>query len=160
LLHEVQSGRFRSDLYYRLATSQVALPPLRDRLDDLLPIARAVIAEFTGDRDAIAIDGIVDRLKAHRWPGNVRELRAVMQHFAATGRLELANDARVAQPGPVLQAPVTAYRDARALAMNDFEQQFLTDLISRCEGNASEAARLAGMDRPYLLKLLRRHGLR
>ena len=78
------------------------------------------------------------------------------------GELDLPGDraAAAARPSPPRPARVAAYRDARAAALHRFEAEYLRTLIDRSGGNASEAARLARMDRPYLLTLLRKHGLR
>ncbi|HEY6039292.1 MAG TPA: sigma-54-dependent Fis family transcriptional regulator, partial [Kofleriaceae bacterium] len=96
--------------------------------------------------------------------GNVRELRNVVEAAVVMGELELPADG--ASPGERAGSPaapgatVAAYRDARATALHRFEADYLRTLIDRAAGNASEAARLARMDRPYLLTLLRKHGLR
>jgi DNA-binding NtrC family response regulator len=77
------------------------------------------------------------------------------------GELDLGKGAdRPAQPLAAAQGSITPYRDARASALARFEAEYLRTLIERAEGNASEAARIARMDRPYLLTLLRKHGLR
>ena len=95
----------------------------------------------------------------------MRELRNVVEAALVMGELDLGGE-----PGPGGERPATAvapaagaivaYRDARASALHRFEAGYLADLIERAAGNASEAARLARMDRPYLLTLLRKHGLR
>lgn len=91
----------------------------------------------------------------------MRELRNVVEAAIVMGELDLGG----ARAQPLVAAPtpgrdIAAYRDARAAALTRFEAEYLKDLIARTEGNASEAARVARMDRPYLLTLLRKHGLR
>ena len=102
------------------------------------------------------------QLVAHDWPGNVRELRNVVEAALVMGELDLGGERgdRPAQPLAVSPAQVQSYRDARATALAKFEAEYLRTLIDRAGGNASEAARIARMDRPYLLTLLRKHGLR
>jgi DNA-binding NtrC family response regulator len=173
LLVEVERGAFRADLYYRLATAGLWLPPLRRRLEDLPVLIASLLAELTGsaspspfDDDAMAL------LSAHAWPGNVRELRSVVERAVTLGRLDLggprsglqmssARPAEAPSSAPALAAgPPGAYGEARAEALSIFEQDYLRRLIEACQGNASEAARVARMDRPHLLRLLRRHQLR
>jgi DNA-binding NtrC family response regulator len=103
-------------------------------------------------------------LRNHRWSGNVRQLRNVVEATLAMGRLALEatrGTEQGASPESTEEArALQPYREARAEAVLAFEAAYLEDLIERCQGNASEAARQAQMDRPYLLSLLKRHGLR
>ena len=166
---EVNAGTFRADLYYRLAVARILLPPLRERLDDLEPLIAYFASELSGAPAPSPFgEGALVKLRAHRWSGNVRELRNVVEAALAMGELRLQSSeptpatpvegAAVAEePGPTLVVP---YREARASALAEFERAYLANLIERCAGNASQAARSADMDRPYLLTLLRRHGLR
>jgi len=160
---EVNAGRFRADLYYRLAVAKIVVPPLRERPEDIEPLARHFVQKLTGSDDLGPLANALDALRAHPWSGNVRELRNVVEAAMVMGELDLGGGSHA--PG-VLQArdsaggPVPAYRDARAAALARFEIEYLRDLIDRTGGNASEAARVARMDRPYLLTLLRKHGLR
>ncbi len=162
---EIDAGRFRRDLFYRLASARIDLPPLRQRRDDIAVIAEAIIGDLTGQRGRGPLDEIGwQALLSHDWPGNVRELRAVLELAVATGRIQIGNAAgsRSSPPAAISASPgeVRLYRDARAQALADFERHYLSVLIDCCNGNASKAARVAEMDRPHLLRLLRRHGLR
>ena len=169
---EMERGAFRADLYYRLATAGLWLPPLRRRIEDLPVLIASLLTELTGSAVPWPFDGAgMDALRAHPWPGNVRELRAVVERAVMLGRLDLggprggpeAPPARVVEAPPLpalLTAPLGSYGEARAEALLSFERDYLRTLIQTCEGNASEAARVARMDRPHLLRLLRRHGLR
>jgi len=161
---EVNAGRFRADLYYRLAVAKVLIPPLRERPDDIEALVAHFVQRLTGIAELGPLAPAIDQLKAHPWSGNVRELRNVVEAAVVMGELELPADGanpgeRTASPMPA-GASVAAYRDARASALHRFEAEYLRTLIDRAGGNASEAARLARMDRPYLLTLLRKHGLR
>jgi len=165
LRHDCAEGRFREDLFYRIATVRLEIPPLRQRPADIHAIASRMFEELTGQPGRGPLDDATwASLLERPWPGNVRELRAALERVLATGRLEL-DLVRPSSPAPspeALATPITAprYRDARAEALHRFERSFLTQLMDRCEGNASQAAREAEMDRPYLLRLLRRHKLR
>ena len=157
---EVNAGRFRADLYYRLAVARIVIPPLRERPEDIEPLVACFVQRLTGIAELGPLAPAIDALRAHPWSGNVRELRNVVEAALVMGELDLGG-AKPAAPLPA--SPVTAvqtYRDARAAALARFEADYLRDLITRANGNASEAARLARMDRPYLLGLLRKHGMR
>ncbi|MEO6773849.1 MAG: sigma 54-interacting transcriptional regulator [Kofleriaceae bacterium] len=166
---EVNTGRFRADLYYRLAVAKILIPPLRERPDDIELLVAHFVQRLTGVAELGPLAPAIEQLKAHPWSGNVRELRNVVEAAVVMGELELPRDsgevtgdrAHAAPVAPAASgAAVTAYRDARAAALHHFEADYLRLLIERSDGNASEAARLARMDRPYLLTLLRKHGLR
>ncbi|MET0388928.1 MAG: sigma 54-interacting transcriptional regulator [Polyangiales bacterium] len=162
-------GTFRADLYFRLAVARVEIPPLRERPEDIAALVRRFAEQVTGDPDAQPFDRQTLRaLEAHPWSGNVRELRNVVESAVALGAVQLesglgpdADGGGVVDPaaasGDLLGLP---YREARAQAVAAFERTYLSKLSEACNGNASEAARRAKMDRPYLLGLLRKHGLR
>jgi DNA-binding NtrC family response regulator len=158
---EVNAASFRADLYYRLAVTRIVIPPLRDRPDDVEPLVAHFAEALTGEPGAGPLAGALDQLRRHRWTGNVRELRNVVESAIVMGELSFPGGSGDAPAGaePGAGDPVP-YRTARAEALDQFEQAYLGRLIQDCGGNASEAARRARMDRPYLLTLLRRHGLR
>jgi DNA-binding NtrC family response regulator len=156
---EVNAGRFRADLYYRLAVAKIMVPPLRERPEDVEPLVAHFVQRLTGIAELGPLAPAMDQLRAHPWSGNVRELRNVVEAALVMGELDLGTADRPRQPLAV-PGSVAPYRDARAAALTRFEAEYLKTLIERADGNASEAARLARMDRPYLLTLLRKHGLR
>lgn len=158
---EVNAGRFRADLYYRLAVAKILIPPLRERPEDIAPLVAHFVERLTGVAELGPLATALEALKAHPWSGNVRELRNVVEAALVMGELDLGGQRTpVAHVASSPETSVAAYRDARAAALASFEASYLKDLIERTDGNASEAARLAKMDRPYLLTLLRKHGLR
>jgi transcriptional regulator with GAF, ATPase, and Fis domain len=156
---EVNAGRFRADLYYRLAVAKILIPPLRERPEDIEPLVAHFVQRLTGIAELGPLASAMDQLRAHPWSGNVRELRNVVEAALVMGELDLGTGVP-AQPLATSGAAITPYRDARAAALARFEGEYLRTLIDRAGGNASEAARIARMDRPYLLTLLRKHGLR
>jgi DNA-binding NtrC family response regulator len=168
LRSEVNRGAFRADLYYRLAVARLVLPPLRERPEDLPALVAHFTALVTGDpRRSPFGPREFERLATQHWPGNVRELRNVVEAALALGGLELDAPTASQRGGspeaprpPDSSDPLPSYRDARAAALADFEKHYLRRLIDGAAGNASEAARRAQMDRPYLLGLLKKHGLR
>jgi DNA-binding NtrC family response regulator len=156
---EVNAGRFRADLYYRLAVARIAIPPLRERTEDIEPLARHFASRLTGQGELGPLTGMLSALRAHPWTGNVRELRNVVEAALVMGEVDLGGGSPVVRPSTPDPA-IATYRDARAAAVHRFEADYLRDLVERSAGNASEAARIARMDRPYLLTLLRKHKLR
>jgi DNA-binding NtrC family response regulator len=156
----VNEGTFRSDLYYRLAVARIVLPPLRERPEDIEPLVAHLVAEITGDPSAQPFGwATLEALRAQHWTGNVRELRNVVETALAMGRLEVEGEDHGEVGGSAPQAQ-PSYREARAEAIARFERTYLSALIESTGSNASEAARRAKMDRPHLLALLRKHGLR
>jgi transcriptional regulator with GAF, ATPase, and Fis domain len=157
LRSEVNRGTFREDLYFRLAGARIVVPPLRDRPEDIEPLVRHFATELTGDASlALPLDALV----AQRWQGNVRELRSAVERAIAFGADEMLEEAETPVKPHDDDGEIERYRDAKAHAVAAFERAYLAKLIERCDGNASEAARRAKMDRPYLLALLRRYQLR
>ncbi|MFT5356190.1 MAG: DNA-binding NtrC family response regulator [Polyangiales bacterium] len=156
---EVNAGRFRLDLYYRVAVVVLNLPPLRERTEDVPILIERFLEEagHAGELEEIIPPDTMTSLCAHRWPGNVRELRNVVEATLAMGeppRLhpELGQDDEAWME--------LGYKQARQAVLGDFEGRYLRRLIERAEGNVSRAAREARMDRTYLIKLLQKHGLR
>ena len=150
------SGRYRSDLYFRLAVSRLLIPPLRERPEDIPPLIAHFAEQFCGEpRPPGLDDAVIGWMSAQHWGGNVRELRNFVENAIALGF-----DATHEHPGQAESVETAPYRSARAEALASFERKYLTELMTAVGGNASEASRRARMDRAYLLSLLRRHGLR
>ena len=145
----VESGRFRQDLYYRLSGAAVRLPPLRERGEDVLLLARHFLAEQGAQLDLEA--DAEDRLLACSWPGNVRELRSVVQVAATVhqgGRWLRADD---------LELPPSPRRPASYHAALDRERRrLLADALAACGGRRADAARRLGITPQAISYLLRR----
>ena len=159
---EANQGIFRADLYFRLAVARVEIPALRERPEDIDALVEHFAREVTGSPGFLFSEATMAALRAHRWSGNVRELRNVVESALAMGSINLEGLGQgQSAPRPVSAAgSLPPYRAARAEALAAFERTYLRKLIEATGGNASAAARAANMDRPYLLSLLRRHGLR
>jgi DNA-binding NtrC family response regulator len=165
LREDVNAERFRLDLYYRLAVVTLAVPPLRERREDI-PLLVAKLAAEAGETarvDELLSERALEMLGAHRWPGNVRELRNWVEAALA---MEEAPELVASAPKGGGPAAIDAtlleltYKEARQALLGEFEGRYLARLLERANGNVSEAARLARMDRSHLNDLLRRHGLR
>ncbi len=157
---EANQGIFRADLYFRLAVARIEIPPLRERPQDIDALVEHFVREVTGAPGSLFSETTMAALRAHRWSGNVRELRNVIESALAMGSIDLDSFGQPTPRPTSLAGSVPPYRAARAEALAAFERTYLRKLIEATGGNASAAARAANMDRPYLLSLLRRHGLR
>ncbi len=161
LRSEVRANRFREDLYYRIAVVELEVPPLRDRIDDVEELANR-FAQVAGLTALPA--PLIARLHARRWPGNVRELRNVVQAYAALGRLPPeAPGSGSSGHGNVGNEPVIdvtrPYADQKDELVEQFTRSYLVRLMQHTAGNQSAAARLSGLDRSWLWRLLLKHGL-
>jgi len=161
---EVARGAFRADLYYRLAVVEVLLPPLRQRRSDIPEIVRAMLRGRVDDVSGPSLD----RLLAYAWPGNVRELRNVIARAAALSLpnakfsempVVLRAEVQGAEPEPLARAD-RPYHEAKDALLERFDREYCEDLMRRAAGNVSQAARLAGLERKYLYKVLERAGMR
>jgi transcriptional regulator with GAF, ATPase, and Fis domain len=176
LKQEVERGKFREDLYFRLAVVPITVPPLRARRDDIPALVEHFL-ELAKKRDPAATAVSLGRettaaLSAHDWPGNVRELRNVLDRaiYLATASgdkdlrlVDLPVAGGVSDSGAASSLEFEAgksYRETRATFENDFERRYVAWLLERHQGNISAAAREAKMDRKHLYDLARKHGLR
>ncbi len=171
---EVARGKFREDLFFRLAVVACDLPPLRERRDDIPLIVAKLVQVLApgGNAPKIAPD-VMNALAAHDWPGNVRELRNVLERSLymtqAMGAAEvnlstvplMALNSIAKEPSAAPNFVVgKSYGDTRTEWENVFEKSYVTWLLKRHDGNISAAAREADMDRKYLHKLARKHGIK
>ncbi len=169
---EVERGKFREDLFFRLAVVQIDVPPLRERREDVPLIAEELLKTF-GDPPMEIQRKALEALASHEWPGNIRELRNVLERAVYLARsmgdttvpLEaLPMVAQIEGPtgsgAPLEFTPGRSYRETRAEWDEMFERSYVTWLLERHEGNVSAAARDAEMDRKHLHHLAKKHGLR
>jgi transcriptional regulator with GAF, ATPase, and Fis domain len=164
LLQAMQKGQFREDLYYRLNVFAIRLPPLRERRDDILPLAEAFVAEFgrtLGRPPAGVSRDARQALLAYRWPGNVRELHNVLERAAilCDGGLIVADHLalRDSVAGPAGGAAAPAGVGGTDLKAT--ERALIERALRDAKFNKSHAARLLGLTRSQLYVRLRQHGL-
>ncbi|NVB82031.1 MAG: sigma 54-interacting transcriptional regulator [Kofleriaceae bacterium] len=163
---EVNAGRFRADLYFRLAVVRCALPALRQRPEDLPLVSESLLRRLGADDEQLALlaqPGFHERLASAAWPGNVRELRNYLERcLVFQDALPLgAEPALPSAPqrtgdAAMIAEPLTIARDRAAL---EFERQYLETLLARHD-RMIDAAAAAGIGRVYLYKLMVKHGLR
>jgi DNA-binding NtrC family response regulator len=152
----VRAGTFREDLFYRLGVVPLALPPLRERLADIVELAEHFLSLFSTPPRRLSAEAAA-RLLAYRWPGNVRELRNAMERVAVLGRRLVisAEDLDFLAASPPVAAPPTDLPGAVA----QLEQAMIRSALAEASGNRSEAARRLGIHRQLLHEKLRRYGI-
>ena len=174
LAEQVKKGLFRDDLYYRIHVIPIYLPPLRERKEDILPLAEHFLKKYSEQmkRDVKGLTPeAVRRLMLHDWPGNVRELENTIEYAVAMTQKDMVTEDYVIQgnqsPGervggfPLDRPNMTpdalkSLKDAR----DAFERDYLVQVLSMTEGNVSQAAKLAGKYRADFYDLLKKHDLK
>ena len=165
LTAEVEAGRFREDLYYRLSVVRVRFPPLRERREDIGPLARSFVQKLRPDADPVEVisDQVLSMFHNHDWPGNVRELRNVIERLllfperpgaaiSPTGRAPAGQDA-----DDLLSLP---FHEARRAWTDRFEKVYLSSMLDSHNGVVSQAAEAAGIPRQTFHRLMTKHRLK
>jgi len=183
LAKEVRAGRFRQDLYFRLAVARIVLPPLRKRKADIPLLARHFLVELgCEDPDRVLTEEVLEALGTRRWPGNVRQLRNFIERVvvltdgppgpsqlyslpgaAPTSQGTAASPSAPGEMGWFSRAiPAThlelPYKQAKESIITHFDQLYLRRLVEKHGGNIRRIAQDAGVDRVLIRRLLRRYG--
>jgi len=180
---EVNRGRFREDLYYRLAVARVHVPALRDRKDDLPLLIEHILTTTPGGEMASIAQETIDLMMKHDWPGNVRELRNVIERAVLLAEAPENEESlrRAPLPAPHAEPSITVtpsqtatsadasmtvpvdvavpFKLAKQSVISEFERRYISRLLAQHDGNISAAARAAGIDRMSIHKMLHRLGL-
>src|SRR5438477_8564740 len=163
LAEEIRRGAFREDLFFRLAVVPLSVPALRERREDIAPLARHFLTQFSarfGRRPKSVSPAAVDALESYRWPGNVRELKNLVERLmilCAADEIRREDlpaeirDAELAAPLPA-DAPL---RDAR----EDFERRYILASLKRHRGNVTRTAEALGVERSNLYRKLKSYGI-
>jgi DNA-binding NtrC family response regulator len=162
LPHMIAEGLFREDLYFRIHALPLTMPPLRERGDDVIVIARNLLARMAVElgRPGLRLSPATEKaLLRRRWPGNVRELRNALEHAA----LLSSND--TIEPGDLTPASITeggaaapsAYVPGGDLSLDAAERRHIERVLAMCDGNVPNAARELGVSRSALYVRLRKH---
>jgi DNA-binding NtrC family response regulator len=158
---------FREDLYYRLNVLSLHVPPLRERTEDIPRIAshflRSVCRELGVPQKTLS-DEALSFLASRAWPGNVRELLNLVRRmavFCPAERIEAAHVRQAESGGRPMGAAerVSPYKEAKRLVLDEFTRDYVARLLEHTGGNISEAARLSGVERFSLQKILKRLGI-
>jgi two-component system, NtrC family, response regulator HydG len=164
---DVQLGRFRDDLFHRLAVTRIELPPLRKRLGDIRLLAQHFAQSMTGG--ALALDpDLLARWEQHSWPGNVRELRNAVARQIALGDLALSDNEEQTQGTPLSDGAASAPSSdfvqrvlamdlplvaARQRVIDDFERHYIAHVLAKHGGSVSRAAEASGVARRHFQRL-------
>ena len=161
LAHGVAEGAFRQDLYYRLKVVELHVPPLRDRRDDILPLARLLLADAAArmDRKMTGLaTGTADQLLRHDWPGNVRELENAMERAVALARgsrvelMDLPEEIRQAFPKPVVNGGTVQ-------PLKEVEKEYILAALELNDGNQTRTAAQLQIGSATLYRKLKSYGL-
>jgi DNA-binding NtrC family response regulator len=166
----VNTGAFRSDLYFRLAQVRAFVPALRQRLEDIPGLVRVMLDQL-GSKNAWrrVTRATLDRLLRYDWPGNVRELKNAVSVALALAEenepLDIAGavglkTAKPTKGKPIDMSAVRGYHDAKRDALHAFERSYFAQLVDATNANVAEISRRSGLQRTHVRKYLRLHGLR
>jgi len=160
LRSDVAAGRFREDLWYRLAVVVIRIPPLRERRDDVLPLARAFFARACAEQGR-PLDGWTDEVEAwllaHAWPGNVRELENCVERGVVLARGDVIELGDVAMPGAR-----GAGREVGGTLQEHLDRaaaERIRQALAEAGGVKQDAARILGVERTTLYRLIKRYGI-
>ena len=155
-------GRFRGDLFYRLNIIPIALPPLRERKEDIPLLARHFLAkyacEFKKEVRSLTAEA-VKRLVLHQWPGNVRELENAIERAVIFSKRIAIDCVEIALPESEASRAAESFKNAKARAVEQFERRFIQDLLIAHGGNISRAAQSVRKNRRAFWELIRRYGI-
>jgi transcriptional regulator with PAS, ATPase and Fis domain len=158
-------NRLRSDLYYRLNTFQIELPPLRERKEDIPPLVATFVKSFAqqlGKREPAISPEAFQKLLDYGWPGNVRELQNAMEYAVVLARQDQITvkelPAEVQLPIPLQKTERAARQTSGpARSLYAMERNAILDALAQCHGNKKKAAELLGIQRPTLYNKMRRY---
>jgi len=159
----VQSGRFRSDLYYRLNVAQLVLPPLRQRKEDIPLLARHFLskycAEFAKPAKVLPLAAL-QKLLAYEWPGNVRELENVIARAVMLSEQLAVSSEDIRLPIAFGKAADISFKALKAATVAEFERGYIQRALSANDGNITRAAKAAKKDRRAFCRLMHKHQIR
>lgn len=168
---DVQEGRFRSDLFYRLDVVRVEVPPLRDRRGDVDVLVGHFLARFGQDVGITRLaPAAAERMRAYHWPGNVRQLRNAVERACALGQApeltladlppELREEAALAPRDAGGDAEGGTFQEMKARRIAAMEKTYVEELLTKHKGNVTHCSEEAGMARSAFQKLMQKYGVR
>lgn len=171
LANEVNVGNFREDLFFRLSVINIELPPLRKRKEDIPKLTEAFLSEFLGSDSRNKVKNFTEATRAfrnHNWPGNVRELRNLVEiaSYSEQENIDLTTFLYLGRTHKVEHSELEKFTADRPFKIvkqeliQEFEMQYIRDLLKKHKGNVSQAAKQADIERTYLQRLIRKYGLR
>ncbi|HSL70063.1 MAG TPA: sigma 54-interacting transcriptional regulator, partial [Longimicrobiales bacterium] len=160
---EVQAGRFRDDLYYRLNVVPIRMPPLRDRLDDVPELVAHFLArhhERTGAPIPVVTADALGLLQRYRWPGNVRELANICERMAILHAGLPIGEREIRRMIPDLDGAVQPDERPLNVRLDEYERALILHALETTQGSIADAARRLQTDRPNLYRRMRRLGIK
>ncbi|MEG1617124.1 MAG: sigma-54 dependent transcriptional regulator [Bacteroidales bacterium] len=151
----VRQGRFREDLFYRINTITLEIPPLRNRKEDLIPMAEMFVARYAKmyDRENMTLDrSAIEKIKSYSWPGNVRELQHTIERAVIMGNNVLAEGDFCFQDAAMVE-------DDQNMTLEEMEKTAIANAIRNCEGNLSLVAQQLGITRQTLYNKIKKYNL-
>lgn len=168
LLKAIKENTFREDLYYRLNTFQIEVPPLRERTEDIILLAKHIMNELCEKRDSVKryfSPEAEEALKSYPWPGNVRELQNVIgrAYYLCSDLVIKVDDLPIPVPNQKdkihTQYLKPNYKDAKELLLEKFEIEYLTHRLKLNNGNISKTAESCGIDRRTIHRLINKYNI-
>jgi two-component system nitrogen regulation response regulator NtrX len=162
---EIQGGRFREDLFYRLNVIPFFIPPLRERIEDIPHLVGHFIESFAAEQGlpakTVSAEAL-DLLRAYQWPGNIRELKNIVERLLIMGGRVTITAADI--PSPIQSAPVLDQKEFQHLlslreARAEFEKGYIADILAQNAGNVSRTAKILGIERSNLHRKLKALGI-
>ena len=158
-------NRLRSDLYYRINTFQIEVPPLRERKEDIPPLVNTFVQRFAaqlGKPEPTIAPEAFQKLLDYSWPGNVRELQNAIEYAVVLARREIIGikelPAEIQLP-PALQTTPAPARGSGVASLNDMERETILQALAQTHGNKKKAAELLGIQRPTLYNKMKRYAI-
>ena len=152
----VKEGKFREDLYYRLNVIRIDIPPLRKRREDIIPLAKFFIKKYSA-KYSLPPKSLSKKAEKelinYRWPGNVRELENTIERVLLTSSGKIINS--IFGKKVIKTKEIKPFKDAK----EEFEKEYLKNLLHVSEGNISKASKLSGLTRAQIYRMLKRHNL-
>jgi transcriptional regulator with PAS, ATPase and Fis domain len=159
-------SRLRADLYYRLNTFQIEIPPLRERKEDIPPLVATFLKRFAqelGKEEPVIAPEAFQKLLDYSWPGNVRELQNAMEYAVVLARQNLIGikelPAEVQLPVALQQTELPTSTRQGVQSLDDVERTTILQALAQCHGNKKKAAELLGIQRPTLYNKLKRYAI-
>jgi len=164
---EMEAGRFRQDLFYRLNVIPLRIPPLRDRKEDIPPLIDRFLRDFAfkeGETEKRITDEVMAVLMRHDWPGNVRELKNIIERLIITTPATVISKGDISPLFEERKAETAAFEpeftsDSFRGAKQDFERQYIIRKLQEFDGNISRTAEAIGLERSHLHKKIKGYGL-
>ena len=158
-------NRLRSDLYYRINTFQIEVPPLRERKEDIPPLVTTFVQRFAaqlGKTEPTIAPEAFQKLLDYSWPGNVRELQNAIEYAVVLARNDIIGTKELPaeiQLPPALQTGPTPVRRSGVASLNDMERETILQALAQTHGNKKKAAELLGIQRPTLYNKMKRYAI-